>query len=186
MLDSLLAGMILFSSFSMRTANVQPNPVDYEVSMGLESTNYYINRQWERELGEDYVDTQFWLMYDNNGLYFKPEYFDKQSKGIKYLKIDSRSIFKGFSFGITMRNEDESLKTFENFFSGGYKISKKHDKTKIEFSVDGYYVEGLDYETKFNISWSLTDKISLYSVGELYDVKDQQFYKTKIGIAVKL
>ena len=31
-LDSLLIGMILFSSFAMRTPNVQPNPDDYELN----------------------------------------------------------------------------------------------------------------------------------------------------------
>ena len=34
-LDSLLAGVMLFSSFAIRTPNVQPNPDDYEVSVGL-------------------------------------------------------------------------------------------------------------------------------------------------------
>ena len=34
-LDSLLTGVMLFSSFSIRDANIQPNPDDYEVSIGL-------------------------------------------------------------------------------------------------------------------------------------------------------
>ena len=33
-LDSLLAGVMLFSSFALRTPNVQPNPDDYEISIG--------------------------------------------------------------------------------------------------------------------------------------------------------
>ena len=70
-LDSLLAGVMLFSSFSARTPNVQPNPDDYEVSVGLSNKNYYVNRQWERELGEFYIDDLFWLKIDN-GIYFKP------------------------------------------------------------------------------------------------------------------
>ena len=55
-LDSLLVGVMLFSSFAIRTPNVQPNPDDYEVSIGLSHSNFYINRQWERELGSKYVD----------------------------------------------------------------------------------------------------------------------------------
>ena len=50
-LDSLLAGAMLFSSFAMRTPNVQPNPDDYEVSIGWGNESFHINRQWERELG---------------------------------------------------------------------------------------------------------------------------------------
>ena len=51
-LDSLLAGVMLFSSFAMRTPNVQPNPDDYEISIGVDHKMYHINRQWERELGK--------------------------------------------------------------------------------------------------------------------------------------
>ena len=78
-LDSLLIGMMLFSSFAMRTPNVQPNPDDYEVSIGLSHSNFYINRQWERELGGKYIDDLVWMKLDGAGVYFKPEYMDKQS-----------------------------------------------------------------------------------------------------------
>ena len=60
MLDSLLAGLMLFSSFAIRTPNVQPNPDDYEVSIGLSHPAYYFNRQWERELGN--MDLQVVMM----------------------------------------------------------------------------------------------------------------------------
>ena len=50
-IDSLLTGLMLFSSFAVRTPNVEPNPDDYEFSIGIGHENFYINRQWERELG---------------------------------------------------------------------------------------------------------------------------------------
>ena len=65
LLNSLLAGAMLFTSFAMRTPNVQPNPDDYEFSVGVSHSNYYINRQWERELGEKYFDYLLWLKYDD-------------------------------------------------------------------------------------------------------------------------
>ena len=83
-LDSLLAGVMLFSSFAMRTPNVQPNPDDYELSIGLSHDNFFINRQWERELGKKYLDDLIWFKLDN-GYYFKPEYMNKQSQEVKYL-----------------------------------------------------------------------------------------------------
>ena len=75
-LDSLLAGVMLFSSFAVRDANVQPNPNDYEVSFGISHENFYINRQWERELGSKYLDDQVWFKIDKF-LYIKPEYFNR-------------------------------------------------------------------------------------------------------------
>ena len=44
MLDSLLAGVMLFSSFAMRTPNVQPNPDDYEFSIGVDHKTYQLNQ----------------------------------------------------------------------------------------------------------------------------------------------
>ena len=67
-LDSLLAGVMLFSSFAARTPNVQPNPDDYEVSVGFSHKNIYVNRQWERELGEFYIDDLFWAKLED-GVY---------------------------------------------------------------------------------------------------------------------
>ena len=124
MLDSLLAGVMLFSSFAARTPNVQPNPDDYEVSIGLSHDNFHINRQWERELGEPYVDDLIWLKLDNQ-IYFKPEYMNKQSRDVKYLKIDWRSKWKDWSFGFTSRNDNNNLwsQNFETFVSFG--MSKK-------------------------------------------------------------
>jgi hypothetical protein len=103
--NSLLTGVILFTSFAMRTPNVQPNPDDYEFSIGLSKDNYYLKRDWERELGNKYIDDLAWYKFEN-GVYFKPEYMNKQSKDVKYLKLD-------------WRNE------FENKFNIKYKFSEK-------------------------------------------------------------
>ena len=89
MLDSLLAGVMLFSSFAMRTPNVQPNPDDYELSMGVTHKYFHVNRQWERELGTKYIDDLVWVKFEN-GIYFKPEYMNKESQSVKYFKLDWR------------------------------------------------------------------------------------------------
>ena len=119
-LDSLIAGVMLFTSFAVRTPNVQPNPDDYEVSIGLSHKNYHINRQWERELGEFYLDDLVWAKLDN-GVYFKPEYMNKESQGVKYLKIDWRGKFKDWTYGFTSRNNEDNpfSRNCETFFSFG-------------------------------------------------------------------
>ena len=35
-----------------------------------------------------YIDDLFWVKYDD-WLYFKPEYMNKESKNVKYAKLDS-------------------------------------------------------------------------------------------------
>ena len=190
-LDSLLAGVMLFSSFAARTPNVKPNPDDYEVSIGLSHNNFHINRQWERELGEPYIDDLIWLKLDNQ-IYFKPEYMNKQSRDVKYLKIDWRSKWKDWSFGFTSRNDNNNLwsQNFETFVSFGMIKKKKYldDKIEVEITFDGYFPpneeedrDTFEFEDKFKVSWKLTDKIRIYNLGEISRLQGKEFYKTKIG-----
>ena len=195
-LDSLLAGVMLFSSFAARTPNVQPNPDDYEISIGLNHENFHINRQWERELGEPYIDDLFWYKFDNV-LYFKPEYMNKESKGVKYLKIDSRKTFGDWSFGFTSRNDDDDVfsRNFVTFISFGMSKKKKYfnDKIEVEATFDGYFPpseeEGRDtfeFEDKFKVSYQLTEKFRIYNLGEISKLQGTEFYKAKIGFEYSL
>ena len=195
-LDSLLAGVMLFGSFAARTPNVQPNPDDYEISVGLNHENFHINRQWERELGEPYIDDLFWYKFDNV-LYFKPEYMNKESKGVKYLKIDSRKTFGDWSFGFTSRNDDDDVfsRNFVTFISFGMSKKKKYfnDKIEVEATFDGYFPpseeEGRDtfeFEDKFKVSYQLTEKFRIYNLGEISKLQGTEFYKAKIGFEYSL
>jgi len=193
-IDSLLAGVMLFSSFAMRTPNVQPNPDDYELSVGVSHKYFHANRQWERELGTKYIDDLFWLKFED-GVYFKPEYMNKESQNVKYLKLDWRRIILGMTAGLTTRSTDETLKVYETFASVGVSKKKKYydDKIEVEATFDGYFPPDdngenttFEFEDKFKVSWKLTDKIKLYNVGEISRLKGQDYYKAKIGIEVAL
>jgi hypothetical protein len=190
-LDSLLAGVMLFSSFAARTSNVQPNPDDYEVSIGLSHENYHINRQWERELGSFYIDDLLWLKFDNV-LYFKPEYMNKESQGVKYLKIDSRRSWGDWSFGFTSRNDDNNVfsRNFETFASFGMSKKKKYynDKVEVDVSFDGYFPpsqedgrDTFEFEDKFKISYQITKNFRVYNLGEISKLQGNEFYKAKVG-----
>ena len=196
-LDSLLAGVMLFSSFAMRTPNVQPNPDDYEVSIGVSHDNFYVNRQWERELGTKYIDDLFWLKIDN-GIYFKPEYMNKESQGVRYLKLDWRNKWKDWSYGFTSRNSDDNVfsKNFETFMSVGLNRKKAYGEiVEVEVTFDGYLppdengdtdLKNFEFEDKFKVSWKLTDKIRLYNIGEISKLQGKEFYKAKVGIEISL
>ena len=196
-LDSLLAGVMLFSSFAARTPNTQPNPDDYEISIGISHPSYYFNRQWERELGEPYIDDLFWIKIED-GIYFKPEYMNKESQGVRYLKLDWRNKWKDLSYGFTSRNDSEDVfsRNFETFMSVGASKKKTYSKKiDIEFSFDGYLppddegktkIEYFEFENKFKISWKLTSKIRIYNLGEISKLQGKEFYKGKIGLEYSL
>ena len=191
MLDSLLAGVMLFSSFAARTPNVQPNPDDYEVSLGFSHKYIHVNRQWERELGSFYVDDLVWAKLED-GVYFKPEYMNKESRDVRYLKLDWRRSYGGITVGATTRSTDIKLRNYDTFASIGYTNKKTYwEKVDVEFSFDGYLppddsgeteLKNFEFENKFKTSWKLTDKIRLYNLGEISKLKGNQFYKAKIGI----
>ena len=195
-LDSLLAGVMLFSSFAARTPNVQPNPDDYEVSIGVSHNDFYANRQWERELGEFYIDDLFWYKFDNV-LYFKPEYMNKESKNVKYLKIDSRRAWGDWTFGFTSRNDNDNVfsKDFVTFVSFGTSKKKSYykDKVEVEVTFDGYFPpsqedgrDTFEFEDKFKVSWKITERLRLYNLGEISKLQGQEFYKAKIGFEYSL
>ena len=193
-LDSLLVGVMLFSSFAIRSPNVQPNPDDYEVSVGVSHPNYYINRQWERELGGKYIDDLVWAKLEEAGAYFKPEYMNKESQKVKYMKMDWRRSWKGVTLGFTTRSTTDELDLYETFASVG--ISKKKtygEKVDIEVTFDGYLPPDevgdnttFEYEDKFKVSYKITEKIRLYNLGEVSKLKGKQYYKGKIGIEITL
>ena len=195
-LDSLLAGVMLFTSFAARTPNVQPNPDDYEVSVGISNDNFHLNRQWERELGEFYIDDLFWYKFDNV-LYFKPEYMNKESKNVKYLKIDSRRAWGDWTFGFTSRNDNDNVfsSDFVTFVSFGMSKKKSYynDKVEVEATFDGYFPpseedgrDTFEFEDKFKVSWKITERLRLYNLGEISKLQGQEFYKAKIGFEYSL
>ena len=195
-IDSLLAGVMLFSSLAIRTPNVQPNPDDYEVSVGFSHDNFYVNRQWERELGEFYIDDLVWFKLEN-GVYFKPEYMNKESQNVKYLKMDWRNKWKDVTYGFTSRNsaDDVFSKNFETFFSFGMSKKKKYynDKVEVEVTFDGYFPPDenkenntFEFEDKFKVSWKISEKVRIYNLGEISKLQGNSFYKGKVGIEVTL
>ena len=192
--NSLLTGVMLFTSFDMRTPNVQPNPDDYEFSIGLSKDNLYLKRDWERELGNKYIDDLAWFKFEN-GVYFKPEYMNKQSKDVKYLKLDWRNKSKDWTYGFTTRSTNEELTEYSTFFSSGWSKKKEIGKWTVEAFFDGYLppkddgsIDGnmFEFENKFNIKYKFSEKVSIYNMGEIYRLKGEQFYKAKVGLEIKL
>ena len=123
-------------------------------------------------------------------VYFKPEYMNKESKSVKYLKLDSRYVIKGVK-GFTTRSTDENLKSYQTFASIGWN-TKKHiwKRLMLNFhSMDIYHlkVKILIWNMRINskFSWKLTDRVRLYNLGEVSKLKGTQFYKAKIGVELQ-
>ena len=95
-----------------------------------------------RELGSFYVDDLLWLKFDNV-LYFKPEYMNKESRSVKYLKIDFQEEVGVIGLlGRYNRNDDDNVlsKNFVNIIIFRC-IKRKILQTRkmVDISFDGYF-----------------------------------------------
>ena len=59
----------------------------------------------------------------------------------------------------------------------------------VELSFDGYLPPDesgenttFEFENKFKLSWKLTEKIRLYNLGEVSQLKGESNYQAKIGM----
>lgn len=191
-MNSLLSGLILFSSFAMRTPNNPEIKVDdYELSLGFKSKTMYFKRDWERELGEKYVDDELWFEFKPGFLYIKPQYVNKTSRDLQYGKVDTRLQKDGYSFGYTGFYSEENLES--GISLGVHKTRKINGTLSMETKWDGYYfrdevlgIDRFDMEETVSLNWKLTEKLILNNVFDYNDIKDKKYYKFKIGLEYKL
>ena len=137
------------TSFSVRTPNDNTHPLDYEVSVKLEDTDgkfkYLLKRDWERELGEKYIDDVVKIQHQVLGyLYYGIDYVNKESKSIDYTTYNigaTINYFKALKAGKTYtppgtnKTVDQYLKEYrearDNYSKGGKFKVKKRRKLKV-------------------------------------------------------
>ena len=107
------------------------------------------------------------IVYNKNRLYLKPEYFNKESRGVTYLKLDYRYMREetGWSYGLTTRTIDgtDISGGWETLYSLGYKKVKKTGNVEVEVSFNGYYGESFEYEDIFKVTYILSKNTRLYN-----------------------
>ena len=118
----------------------------------------FLNRQWERQDGLNFVDDEYWFKTEPGDFYFKPQYVNKASRDLKYTKLDLRykpDYFKGLSVGYTGFDYGDTTK---NSISVGYEYRKEvSDKFSIAYMLDGYVLQHQSQiiELIMKITWSL-------------------------------
>ena len=100
------------TSFSVRTANDDTQPLDYELSIKFEDTNgkfrYLLKRDWERELGEKYIDDVVNFQHQViSHLYYGVDYVNKESKNIDYITYNVGATIGYFKAGVSFKKTDE-------------------------------------------------------------------------------
>ena len=174
------------SSISVRTPNDEVKELDYEFSIKLEDTNdkirYLLKRDWERELGEKYIDDVLKFSHQwYDAFYYGVDYVNKESKDIFYTTYNIGVTSNGFKIGISVKEEVK-------LFSLGY--GKKLKQDDLEYNVGFYLKTDLDENNIINLKsevkkW-LSEKVNIFALykHEYYNTKED--FQFKVGLGVKL
>ncbi len=189
MIKELLLSSIISFSVSVRTPNDDTKPLDYEYSVKAEKNEgkftYYEKLDYERELGEKYIDFtgNYNYKFDNN-LFLGLDYIEKESKDIYYKSLNLGWQHKsGFKIGLSAKH-DEDYSYLANF---GY--NKKFKQDDLEYIV-GLSVKSNLEDNVFNLKSEIkkwfTEKVNVFALYKHEYYNEKEDFQFKVGIGIKL
>ena len=196
---NILLATLIGLSFSVRTPNDDTKPLDYEIAVksAKEQGNfqYRIKRDWERELGKKYIDTEFEVTQkiggDNKGKFYGGfKYVDKESKSFKYEQARIGAALPLLNFGLAMTTETTMMnftfkktfkdETFEYKLYLDYASDLEQEIWDIKGEVRKYLNKNIHVYALFNKEYIGGSK--LLSKDYLQSRVDEQY---KVGIGYK-
>ena len=186
MIKELLLSSIISFSVSVRTPNDDTKPLDYEYSVKAEKNEgkftYYEKLDYERELGEKYLDFtgNYNYLFDND-LFIGLDYIDKESKNIYYTSYNlGWQHDTGFKIGLSIKDEIPLLDI-------GFNRKIKNDD--IEYLVGISLKTDLDeniINVKSEVKKWLTERVNIFALYKHEYYNTQEDFQFKVGIGVKL
>ena len=174
------------SSISVRTPNDEEKELDYEFSIKIEDTNdkirYLLKRDWERELGEKYIDDVFKFSHQwYDAFYYGIDYVNKESKDIFYTTYNIGVTSNGFKIGISAKEEVK-------LFSLGYINKLKQDDLEynVGFSLKTDLDENNIVNLKSEIKKWLSEKVNVFALYKHEYYNEKEDFQFKVGLGVKL
>ena len=178
------------TSFSVRTPNDNNKPLDYEISIKLNDTNgkfrYLLKRDWERELGEKYIDDVVNFQHQVLGhFYYGVDYVNKESKDIDYITYNIGATIDWFKAGVSFKEINEEISPLLNLA-----LSTKLKKDKLEYNIGISAKSNIDDNHIFNVKsevkrW-LTKKLNIYGIYKHEYYNEKEDFQFKVGLGVKL
>jgi|TARA_Y100000310_G_scaffold278674_1_gene297253 hypothetical protein len=186
LLTELLLSVILSTSFSIRTPNDVSKPLDYEYTVMAEKNDgnltYFIKRDWERELGENYIDDILQINKDVGMFYGGIDRINKTSKDLTYTTYNLGFSHKsGFKVGASIMDKNILFRT---------SVNKSFIKDDLECIIN------LSLKTGFNDNEIISvrsevkkwfgDRFNIFGLYNHEYYNSVEDFKFKIGIGVKL
>ena len=184
------------TSVSVRTPNDETKPLDYELSIKLDDNEgkfrYNLKRDWERELGEMYIDDVVKIQHQILGhIYYGIDYVDKESKDIDYTTLNIGATIDYFKAGASFKEIDNKITPLLNLgFSTKATILDLDEKPDIEYNVSISVKSDIGENNIFNVKsevkkW-LTEKVNIFGLYKHEYYNEKEDFQFKVGIGVKL
>ena len=186
------------TSVSVRTPNYDTKPLDYELSIKLEDTNgkfrYLLKRDWERELGEKYIDDVVKFQHQALGyLYYGVDYVNKESKNIDYITYNIGATIDWFKAGISVKEMagEEGYRPLLNLA-----LSTKAEIKDQDNNPDISYIIGISVKSdigenniinlKSEVKKWLSKKVNIFGLYKHEYYNEKEDFQFKVGLGVKL
>ena len=178
------------SSISVRTPNDTDKPLDYELSIKFEDTDgkfqYLVKRDWERELGEKYIDDVVKFQHEVIGnMYYGIDYVNKESKNISYTTYNIGATVGYFKAGVSFKDIGPEIRPLLNLG-----LSTKLKKDDIEYAVSlsakSDITETHIFNLKSEVKKWLTSKVNIFGLYKHEYYNEKEDFQFKIGVGVKI
>ena len=184
------------TSVSVRTPNDDTQPLDYELSIKLDDNEgkfrYNLKRDWERELGEKYIDDVVKIQHQFFGhIYYGVDYVNKESKDIDYTTLNIGATIDYFKAGASFKVVDEEVSPLLNLA-----LFKKADVKDLDNNPDISYIISMGIKSdigdnniinlKSEVKKWLTKKLNIYGIYKHEYYNEKEDFQFKVGLGVKL
>ena len=185
------------TSVSVRTPNDDIHPLDYELSIKLEDTDgkfqYLLKKDWERELGEKYIDDIIHFQHQVLGhLYYGVDYVNKESKNIDYITGNIGATIGYFKAGVSFKQvEGYDLAPLLNLaLSTKAEIKNVDNEPDISYIISVSVKSDIGENNIFNIKsevkkW-LSKRVNIFALYKHEYYNEKEDFQFKVGLGVKL
>ena len=183
------------TSISVRTPNDDTQPLDYELSIKLDDNEgkfrYNLKRDWERELGEKYIDDVVHFQHQVLGyVYYGVDYINKESKDIDYTTLNIGATIDYFKAGASFKVVDGEVSPLLNLgFSTKAEIKDLDNNPNISYIVGISIKSDIGDNNIINVKselkkW-LTQKINVFALYKHEYYNEKEDFQFKVGVGIK-
>ena len=184
------------TSISVRTPNDDTKPLDYELSIKLDDNEgkfrYNLKRDWERELGEKYIDNVVKIQHQFFGhIYYGVDYVNKESKDIDYITANIGATIGWFKAGVSFKETDAEVSPLLNLA-----LFKKADVKDLDNNPDISYIISIGIKSdigdnniinlKSEVKKWLSKKLNVFALYKHEYYNEKEDFQFKVGLGVKL